>query len=44
MSQDKPLLADRLQSPQVLLVVAGPTASGKTELALRLVEALAEAG
>lgn len=44
MSQDKPLLAERLQSPQVLLVVAGPTASGKTELALRLVEALAQAG
>ena len=44
MSQGKPLWADRLQSPQVLLVVAGPTASGKTELALRLVEALARAG
>ena len=34
----------RLQSPQPLLVVVGPTASGKTEPALRLAEALQQAG
>lgn len=39
-----PLYGGRLQSSQVLLVVAGPTASGKTELALRIAEALQHAG
>lgn len=40
----RPMMGGRLQSAQVLLVVAGPTASGKTELALRLVEEFQRTG